>query len=40
MTRKYEELQRKDALKAKMEKEKEQKAHLMAEKKKKLSADT
>lgn len=40
MTKKYEELQKKDAQKAKLEKEKEQKALLMAEKKKKLSADT
>ena len=30
MTRKYEELQKKDAMKAKLEKEKEQKAHVIA----------
>jgi len=40
MTKKYEELQKKDALKAKMEKEMAQKAHVMAENKKKVSADT
>lgn len=40
MTRKYEELQKKDALKAKLEKQNKQKAHMMAEKQKKLSAET
>ena len=40
MTKKYEELSKKDALKAKLDKEKAQKEHLLAEKKMKLSADT